>query len=542
MLGAATLRFWGLNWDGGIGAHPDERYIVGIAERLRFPYRLNPLDIAPDLAYGHLPLYLLWAAGGLVRSIDWLLLGRALAASVDVGAVALTFVLGRRVFGHSVGFVAALFAAFTVFQVQQAHFYTTDGLVAALGLGALLFCARLAEDGQPLDAWLAGAWTGLALGTKFSAALLILPLGTACVISEGGQATRWRHGLRSGAGTLLAFAVTNPFALSAFPSFWNNVIQQGAIARGLVDVPYTRQFHATLPFIYPFVQQLRWGMGWSLGLAAFGGLVYAIYKAVWEPPSRAEWVVLSWAVPGLAFTSVLYAKYPRYLLTFVPSLLLYAARLFVRLGECGRGVRRGGRYLLRLSLSLVLVSSVLRCLALVDSYRSPHPWQVASQWFQAHVPPGAVIAIEQWDHPLPIDATRYDQRELPIFGEDSNQEKWVVMAETLTEADYIVIASRRGYGALARWPERYPVTVRYYRELFAGKLDFEPVACFGRYPRLGSAVLLDDPTSDLGFSLPALCLPDTPLVVRLGRLDESFVVYDHPQVVIFQRKPLFLAE
>ena len=44
---AVCLRLYGVNWDNGIGAHPDERHIVGVAESLRWPDQLNPLDVAP---------------------------------------------------------------------------------------------------------------------------------------------------------------------------------------------------------------------------------------------------------------------------------------------------------------------------------------------------------------------------------------------------------------------------------------------------------------------------------------------------------------
>jgi len=177
-------------------------------------------------------------------------------------------------------------------------------------------------------------------------------------------------------------------------------------------------------------------------------------------------------------------------------------------------------------------------LAFVSIYRSPHPWLAASEWFHTRVPEGAVVAVEQWDHPLPLDVTGspdYDVRELPVFDEDT-PDKWAAIGRVLAQADYVVIASRRGYGTLARWPERYPLTARYYHQLLEGDLDFEPVACFGRTPHLGPLALTDDPTSGLGFSLPACCRPETPTVLWLGRLDESFVVYDHPQVVILQRE------
>jgi 4-amino-4-deoxy-L-arabinose transferase-like glycosyltransferase len=525
---AAALRFYGLDWDGMIGAHPDERYVVSVAEDLRWPGCLNPFEVDADFAYGHLLLYVLALATGLVGGTDPLLVGRALSAAFDVGTVALTFALGRRIYNEKIGLLAAAFVALAVLHVQQAHFYTADLPLAFFVVGMLLFAARLAEGGRLSDAWLAGAWAGLALGAKLSAVLLALPLSAACAVGPGERRMRWWRGLACAGAALATFALTNPFALLAFPTFWHNVARQAAIARGALDVPYTRQFHATWPYVYPALQQLRWGMGWPLGLIAFGGLAYAVWRAVREPPRRAEWVLVAWVVPGFAFVGALYAKFPRYLLPLMPLLALYAARLLAAL-------HRRSRCLASILIYSSLVYSLLHCLAVVNTYRSPHPWLSASEWFTRNVSPGAVVAVEQWDHPLPLDATGYDVRELPIFDEDTRG-KWAAMEAALTEADYVVIASRRGYAALARWPTRYPFTARHYRELFRGELGFEPLACFGRHPRLGPISLLDDPTTGLDFSLPDLCEPETPIVLRLGRLDESFVVYDHPQAITFRRR------
>ena len=538
---AAAVRLYGVDWDGGLGAHPDERFVVGVAESLRWPDRLDPLSTAPGFAYGHVLPYLLAAVAGLGGcvgvGVDALVIGRVLAALFDVGTVALTFALGRRVYGEWAGLLAAGFVSLMVVHVQQAHFYTPDVPLAFFSAGALILTARLAERGRALDGLLAGVWAGLALGTKFSAALLVFPLGAACVVAPGKPRRGWRPGLAIAAGALAAFALTNPFALISFPAFWRNVAEQAALARGALDVAYTRQFHGTWPYVYPVVQQLRWGMGWSLGLAAFGGLASAVGRAVREPPRRAEWVMLAWAVPFLAFNGALYVKFPRYLLPLTPVLAIYGARLLLqiwhRTGLCLRVFTC--RLLIRnLLIAFVLAGSVLRCLAFLNLYRFTHPWLAASRWFAVHVPRGAVIAVEQWDHPLPVDATGYDVRELPIFDED-RPEKWSVMEETLAAAEYVVVASRRGYATLARWPERYPRTAAYYRRLFQGELGFEPVACFGRYPRLGPLALVDDPAAGLGFSLPEPCRPEAPIVSRLGRLDESFVVYDHPQVVVLRR-------
>jgi hypothetical protein len=527
LLVAAVLRFQGLNWDQQIGAHPDERYVVDVASRLSFPERLNPFAAAPDVAYGHLPLYLLAAASAFAPRIDPLLVGRALSAAFDVGTVALTFGLGRRVHGEGAGLLGAGFVALTVAHVQQAHFYTVDTPLAFFVVGALLFAVRLAEEGRPVDGWLAGLWAGLAVGTKLTAGLLVVPLGVACsFVSTGEERRRAVVGCMLGAG--LAFLVTNPFTVVEPGTFLTNVARQAAIVRGTLDVPYTRQYRGTAPYVYPLVQQLRWGMGWLTGSFAIGGLALEAVRAVREGFRPGRWVLLAWTVASFSFVGGLYAKFPRYLLPLLPVLAVYAAGLVIRLA-------RGCRLLLSMMSGLLLGALLVRSVALGAMYRTPHPWVRASEWFYEHVERGAIVAVEEWDHPLPLEAEShgYVLRELPIF-EVETTETGEVLRRVLEQADYVVVASRRGYGALARWPVRHASGLDYYERLFTGAAGFELAACFSRYPHVGALRLVDDPTAELSFSLPEGCRPGGAGVVRLGRLDESFLVYDHPQVMVFR--------
>ena len=528
---AGGLRWAGLNWDGGIGAHPDERYVVGVAEDMYHSGEMNPFAVASDYAYGHLPLYVLMGTMACFPSQDPLLIGRALAALFDLGTVGMVFLLGKRLCGEGVALWAALGIAVTVLHIQQAHFYTAD-VPGALGVVVTLwFAVRWAEGGRWRDAVLTGGCAGLAVGTKADAILLGLPIVAAGLLTPvRSRGARWGMAGLAGLAALLTFGVTNPYALISFGTVWRNLARQAAIVRGALDVPYIRQFHARWPYLDQAVQLCRWGMGWPLGMAALGGLGYGVWRAIRHPPRAGEWVLLTWLLPGLAFVGGLYAKFPRYVLPFTPLLVLYAARGLYAL-------KRRWRWVGAVVCGVVLISALARSIALMGLYRSPHPWQVASAWFDAHVPPGAVIAVEEWDQPLPVGAAErgYTLRTLPVFDEESRA-KWERIEGILSSADYVVIASRRGYGTLARWPDRYPRTAAYYRALFGGELGWRPVACFSREAHLGPLVWRDDPTTGLGFSLPPVCeTPGREWVWRLGLLDESLVVYDHPRVIIFAR-------
>jgi hypothetical protein len=144
-----------------------------------------------------------------------------------------------------------------------------------------------------------------------------------------------------------------------------------------------------------------------------------------------------------------------------------------------------------------------------------------------------VVATEEWDHPLPLDATSYDMRALPVFKEET-PEKWATIEDALADAEYVVISSRRAYATLAGLPARYPHTASYYKRLFEGDLGFQPVACFSRFAGLGPLAVSDDPAAGLAFSLPEPCGREGRKVFRPGPLDESFVVYDRPQVLVFR--------
>ncbi|MCH9011232.1 MAG: DUF2298 domain-containing protein, partial [Chloroflexi bacterium] len=147
---------------------------------------------------------------------------------------------------------------------------------------------------------------------------------------------------------------------------------------------------------------------------------------------------------------------------------------------------------------------------------------------------GAVILKEHWEEGLP-DLRKFEVRELPLYEVD-NEQKFELLSERLAEADYIVFFSNRLYGTIPRLPDRYPVSSRYYNELFGGRLGYELVRFEATYPEFLGVGFVDEtfgrsdvpvPGSLRGFS-------PSPITLDLGVADESFTVYDHPKVLIFE--------
>lgn len=152
---------------------------------------------------------------------------------------------------------------------------------------------------------------------------------------------------------------------------------------------------------------------------------------------------------------------------------------------------------------------------------------------------GARLVNESsWDDGLPLRLGRYDGfggiyqgLNLELYWDD-NPEKLSRFVDTLNQGDYILITSNRQWASIPRLPERYPLTIAYYRALigcppeqdviwcynvarpgtFQGQLGFDLVAVFESFPQLG------------------------PLRINDQFAEEAFTVYDHPKVLIFQKR------
>ncbi len=590
LLLATALRLPAPDWDAAapdvrlaIAAHPDERFLLGVAQTT--PLWGDPCAASPDFPYGHLPVYVARLFVMTAPNTDPLFVMRLFFGLLGVLLVALTGAWGRALAGrrNAAGTWAALLAAalmaFAPFSIQQAHFYTVDVLGAVLASGAILAATRYRWT-------LAGALAGLALACKASLAWCAVTVIVGYVLwevqrrkskvesppskeSANGRisessiqhrvssiqhpastvqlretrnekretSNKWLpppstvariFALRLLSTIFVAFALASPWSLLRPVACWNGPAIQALMASGRFVFPYTRQYAGTWPFFYPLAQMALWGLGPLATLLGIAGLGWALWR--WRRGSFTLRLACVWTLVYFLMTAGLYVKFPRYLLPLYPVWAAWAALVCVKVIASPVARRVVGM--------AALVSTTLLGWAQVSVYTQPHPWIAASQWVYANVPAGATIAVEDWDHALPVplsegDAGRYSSLTAPVYGEETASKvgaKAAQLAEIARNVDVIVLASHRGYGALARQPERYAATLAWYAEL----LHERRVIPFGRCPHIGPVALTDDPLADAGLTSP-LSLAErcgTPYALRLPRLDESFRVYDAPPVLL----------
>ncbi|MGC9399734.1 MAG: hypothetical protein ACP5HM_11425 [Anaerolineae bacterium] len=512
---ATALRLPFPAWDAAIAAHPDERFLLGVAAST--PLWGDPNRAAPDFPYGHLPVYMARLLILAAPEADPLYTARLFSGLIGVALVAVGGVLGRRLAGAQGGVrVAALLSA-APFLLQQARFYTVDPLGATLASLAVLLALRRRWRG-------AGACFGLALATKLTLLWVMIPI--AYLLITTARTTFTRRLSRFTFYTFFAFALVSPWALLRPVAAWRGPLIQAGMAAGRFDVPYTRQYAGTWPFIYPLAQMALWGLGPLVTLGGLLGLGWGARR--WRRLTRAQRALWLWTVLFFAATAGLYVKYPRYLLPVYPAWAAWAAYAVLRFDSP----------VLRCAFHVLLITSAMVLgLAQLSIYTQPHPWVAASRRLYANLPAGATVAVEVWDHPLPVplpdgDPARFKALTLPVFDPPSPTKETALMAAA-RDAEVVVLASRRGYGALARQPDRYAATLAWYETL----LETHEVVAFARCPRLGPLALSDDPLADVGLpvsrSLAARC--GARWALRLPRLDESFRVYDAPLTLLLVR-------
>ncbi len=601
ILLATALRLPFPNWDAGIAAHPDERYVLDVAHKVTLWG--NPCEAAPDFPYGHLPVYIARLLITAAPGADPLYAARLLMGLVSVLLVALAGAWGanlsprppplrlcqtfgegemcvrRRSPDRGAGLVAALVLALAPFPIQHARFYTVDLWGAVFASASVLMIMRRRRA-------LASVLLGLALACKASLIWCAVPLAYTLLAAPGLGGSRhvrsesddpnpnrklrcvwhairvWRTvrrraralGLYVGIA-LLTFFVVSPWSFLRPIACWQGLLIQASLVSGRFVFPYTRQYAGTWPYLYPLTQMALWGLGPLATLLGLWGVGRALWRwgraraadggarsARWSP----TYVAVVWTLAYGLVMGGLYVKFPRYLLPLYPTWVGWAVvsvMPFVRdnciMGPSSRRPPELSRSLTLGWMVLVLLTLPLG-IAQATVYVQPHPWVGASRWLYENLRPEATVAVEQWDHPLPVplpegDPDRYTQVSLPVFAAADSAEVAALarLDAALREADVIILASRRGYGAVTRQP--WPQVQAWYRRLI---LEREALV-FARCPRLGPIALTDDPLADAGLpvptSLPARC--GVPYALRLPRLDESFRVYDSPTVWVFVRLP-----
>lgn len=321
-------------------------------DAVQFALALEEYDVVKHQP--HPPGYVLYV--GLGRIVNaWV---NDPAAAYVILAVAFsgltTFVvyyLGRAVYDRA----AALAAASLLAVSPLFWFYGSVGLTyagEALFASIVAYFSYRALRGSRTDAWLAAGYLGLAGGIRQSILLLLFPLWL------GGVAL----GIRRARVIAVGLAIVAVAVLTWFlPMIWLT----GGLGRYLEasrELAESVVMPTSIASGYPLDTTLRMSRHlFESVLVGLGPLALAVFLVPWYVRrygwSAREWFLLAWTVPPVLVYTLVHFGQAGYVLTFLPALVLFLARVVV--AALGQPAGLASRPRLRVAATVGVVALVV---------------------------------------------------------------------------------------------------------------------------------------------------------------------------------------
>lgn len=427
---AAYLRFSGIHWDEYTHSHPDERFLTMVETSIKIPHslgeyfdteksQLNPNNVGHGFfVYGTLPIFLVrYLAEGLGRTgyDEVYIIGRATTAFFDLLSVFLVYLIGSRLYRKRVGLLAAALTAFSVLLIQHSHFFVVDPFANTFILAGFYFAVRSLDEDHLRNYIFFGLALGMAVACKISAAPMAILIALAALTrvlradteARGAELSSaiWRLVLAAFI-SLVTFRICQPYAFSG-PTFFGvvpnprwvgNIREIHNQQSGDVDFPPALQWANRTPVLFALKNIVFWGMGMPLGIAAWAGWAWALYRMI-----KGRWqrnlLPVTWITLIFLWQSTTPVPAMRYQMPIYPLLALMAAWGLWQAFEWAsarqeKPKRRLTKAIVGGLITLVLLGTGIWAFSFHSIYVNTNTHVAASRWIFGHIPAAVNVVIE----------------------------------------------------------------------------------------------------------------------------------------------------
>lgn len=341
--------------------------------------------------------------------------------------------------------------------VATSHFSQNSLPVTTLSFLSLACMIFAVKDSAKEFTWmrLAAVIAGIAFGTKYSAAMLVLPLAYCCWRSSN----RWRLFGEVAVLGVMGFLLTNPYALLAPKLFIERFRILSGWLRG--DIPgFVNK--AVFPFFYP--------LSYSGGtLALIGGVAGIVWGARKREP---EHIVLLLWLAGLLFGIYRCGSMssPARVLPFFPGLLVLVAGFFSHFFES-----KAWRKLAAAGGAVMFVGTAIQGLMIsrLHSHSEP-PQKQASAWMIENIAPGVTVGLLEAAFFWTPDVLYLEAPDQPNYKASYKTQVVTDLAQAKS-LPYLLIAN------IQRTKEREALLAGLAAEGFEQVVQFRPLLQFGPF-------------------------------------------------------------
>lgn len=466
LLTAVVFRAWNLDWGLPQEFHPDEPLVVPRAVGAVVDGEWNPhYFLVPSLqtgvtsvAYGI--LYTGGRISGKFKSSgdfgQWaannntvlFLIGRGLSVFFGLVVVFASMLFAGEILRSSEKLrdgplllygpvIAGIIAAVSPLMITSSRFITPDMPMLAFFVLTLWTVVRAVRVGSARLLLLAGLFAGLAVSSKYSAAILVIPIVTGLFMIQGKGKGNAVGSLFGVIGMMaLGFLAGTPYALLDFSTFIQHLqiqyIQQHEGHLGMERAGLT-----SLHMLHGLIVN----EGYVFLAAGIAGLVI-----VWMKFRSQFWLLVPIMVLYLIEISRWTVYADRYLL---PALPITAVLIGVGSATILNGLKNRivGIVVLIVITALVAVPQVITSVESGAALGLPDTRTIALEWVEEGIEPGSRILLELGG-PQPADANKefhrepsYDVMVLPPAFSETSQGMDPISILMLTSPEYVITSS-----------------------------------------------------------------------------------------------------
>lgn len=366
--------------------------------------------------------------------------GRGLSVAFAVLSIAMTVVVGARMFGRAAGAFAGFLLACSVVHIDQSVLSLPNIPMTAFSVLALVPICRVYERGRLSDYLLSGILVGVSVGFKYNTGLLALPLIIAHFLGKGRS-----HGRLLLALVLVpvVFLCLNPYWILAFDRYYSAFAFQASHMK-LGHVGH----YLGPPYLWYFAELVK--SEWLAAPVMLGGVACAIYRR-----RAQDWILLSYLVPTMALILPLKNQGLDYTIGVTPVLAILGGRAVSRLGKLSR--ERFGRRVTAAAVVAFLILIILPPLRRAVNLELPDTRTMARDWIYASLPEGSHVVIDREEYSPQL--YRLDYVEGRARGMEFLRGDEEVLRQLKSRRGYDVIGLRYEAGFM-EWPEETPREIR----------------------------------------------------------------------------------
>ena len=513
---AIFFRFFDLNWDGIYKLHPDELNISIAIHNME----KNP-DFNPDFfAYGTLPIGLIFTIKQFFLSffeisLNDYMIGRFISATLSSLSI-LIFYKWIKSFAKNIYpkneqlflFITVFILAFSPAVIQSAHFMTFEAILVFEYLLFSLAATNYLIKKTKLYLFFVGLITGMAIATKITSFFLFPIFALIIFLSffnKSNQKNSFliivRHLAYFIIISALTAAVLSPFSIMYWDKFLDVIKYENSVANGSSRVFYTQQFFDTTPVFF----QIKSVLDFILG--GFVWLIFTIIGFYYFAKNSKQYylyIPLAFLLLGWLPTSFLFVKWIRYSVYFTPFFAIFAAVGIM-------GIFRNHIKIHRALLLFTCIFSLINLLMFFKVYIAEDSRITAAKWAEHSIPENSNILSELYDLSIiPFNNKFMDSITLFDFYSLNDIATSKLLSKQLENTEYIISASQRVWGNL-NYQKGDLYKINYYDSLNNSRLGFELVYTSN----------IDTDFLIFGYSPK--------------RLEETFSVFDHPEVRIYKK-------